>query len=426
MKILVIGSGGREHALVWKLAQSPSVTKIWCAPGNGGISTEAECLPVDVADPSALANLAELLGADLTVVGPELPLVRGVSDEFKTRGLKIFGPQKTAAQLEGSKLFAKEFMLRNSIPTAKVLQTFDSLDSATRGLNRIPFPSVLKADGLCAGKGVLVAQDREEAEQFIERCFDHREFGDAGSRVLVEEVLSGAEVSIIVATDGVSAISMAPARDYKRLLAGDKGPNTGGMGAYSIDSLLPGDLRGQIFDTIVYPTLRGLQRESIPYNGFLYFGLMLTPDGPKVLEYNCRSGDPETQALVMRMNFDLAGMFLACADGKLSDFKPVWAPDASACVVLAADTYPQKPSVGKPIMGLRTNGWSGAQAVFHAGTQRDGDNYYTNGGRILSVCASGKSLAESTLVIYDAISNIAVEGAQFRNDIGHASVQVAH
>jgi phosphoribosylamine---glycine ligase len=426
MRILVIGSGGREHALVWKLAQSPSVTKIWCAPGNGGISGEAECLPVDVADPVALANLAEQLGADLTVIGPELPLVRGVADEFKTRGLKIFGPQKAAAQLEGSKLFAKEFMLRNSIPTAKVLQTIDSLDSATRGLSRIAFPAVLKADGLCAGKGVLVAQDRAEAEQFAERCFDNREFGDAGSRVLVEEALSGPEVSIIVVTDGALAISMAPARDYKRLLAGDRGPNTGGMGAYSVDSLLPGDLPGRIFDTIVCPTLRGLQRESIPYHGFLYFGLMLMPSGPKVLEYNCRSGDPETQALVMRMNFDLAEMLLATADNKLGDFKPVWEPAASACVVLAAETYPQKPSVGRPIAGLKANSRSGARAVFHAGTQRDGDNYYTNGGRILSVCASGKSLAESTSAIYDTLSSIKLEGAQLRNDIGSASVQIAH
>ena len=425
MKILVIGSGGREHALVWKLAQSPSVTKIWCAPANGGISSEIECVPVNVSDPVAIADLAQRLDADLTAIGPELPLVRGVADEFASRGLRIFGPRKQAAQLEGSKLFAKEFMLRNAIPTARLLHTLETLTSAMSALNQLSFPSVFKADGLCAGKGVLVAQNRSEAEEFIGRCFDRHEFGDAGSRVLVEEALLGREVSVIVVTDGQTAIPMAPARDYKRLLDGDKGPNTGGMGAYSDDSLLGDDLRQQILDTIVVPTIEALRSESIPYVGFLYFGLMLTPSGPKVLEYNCRSGDPETQALVMRMNFDLAALLFAATDGKLDEFRPDWSPAASACVVVAADTYPLAPSVGKSITGLKDNRSTIETAVFHAGTTRNGGNYYTNGGRILSVCASGDSVRKCASTIYDTLSSISVDGGRFRTDIGNLGVQVA-
>ncbi|HET9401780.1 MAG TPA: phosphoribosylamine--glycine ligase, partial [Candidatus Acidoferrales bacterium] len=271
MKILVIGSGGREHALVWKLAQSPSVSKLWCAPGNGGIGRDAECIPVDAANPGAIAGLAQRLSADLTVIGPELPLVNGVADEFAARRMRIFGPSQAAAELEGSKIFAKQFMHRHGIPTAGVLGEISDFADGRKLLQSLKFPAVLKADGLCAGKGVLVASELEEANEFLERSLVRKEFGEGGARTLVEEALSGPELSVIVATDGDAVVPMVPSRDHKLLLDGDRGPNTGGMGAYSTDELLPADLRKQVFDSIVFPTIKGLQKDGIPYCGFLYF-----------------------------------------------------------------------------------------------------------------------------------------------------------
>lgn len=420
MKILVVGSGGREHALVWRLSQSSSITKIWCAPGNGGVSAEVDCLPVDTGDPAAIADLAQHLKADLTVIGPELPLVNGVADEFASRKIKVFGPNRSAARLEGSKIFAKEFLQRHHIPTANIVAQLDDFESARNSLNRLTFPAVFKADGLCAGKGVLVAQDYGEAVEFLERALLHKDFGEGGLNILVEEALSGPELSLIIVTDGKSVIPMVPSRDHKRLLDADRGPNTGGMGAYSTDELLPEGLRKEVFEGIVTPTIRGLERDGIPYCGFLYFGLMLTTAGPKVLEFNCRSGDPETQAIVMRMNFNLAELLDACCTSDLArlDVGNAWRPGASVCVVLASAGYPGTIKKGNEIFGLTSEDAFDRTRVFHAGTLRDDSHYYTSGGRVLGVCAAAGSLSQASSLSYDIISSISFEGMQHRSDIG--------
>ncbi|MGH9762027.1 MAG: phosphoribosylamine--glycine ligase, partial [Blastocatellia bacterium] len=300
MKILVIGSGGREHALVWKLRQSRGVEKLWCAPGNGGIADDCECFPLDVSDVNAAADLAANLGADLTIVGPELPLVNGIADEFASRGLALLGPTRQAAQLEGSKIFAKQFMQRHKIPTAPVYGIYESAPAACTALGAAKWPVVIKADGLCAGKGVLVTSSRDEAASFIERAIDGNQFGPAGKRIFFEEGLSGEELSYIILTDGRDFVPLVPTRDYKRAHDGDRGPNTGGMGAYSTDNMLPPGLEKKIRTQVVLPTLAGLAKDGTPYRGFLYFGLMITANGPKVLEFNCRLGDPETQAIMLR------------------------------------------------------------------------------------------------------------------------------
>ena len=420
MKLLVIGSGGREHALVWKLAQSPSVAKIWCAPGNGGIASDAECFPLDLTDVKAASDLAAKLGADLTIVGPEIPLARGIADEFAQRGLALLGPSKAAAQLEGSKVFAKKFMERHGIPTAAVYGIYDQAVDAYTDLCSVDWPLVIKADGLAAGKGVLVTSSPDEATAFIDRVMERKEFGEAGRRVLLEEGLQGEELSFIILTDGKNFARMAPTRDYKRAYDGDQGPNTGGMGAYSTDDLLPPELERKIIETIVRPTLEGLEKDSMPYRGFLYFGLMITPQGPKLLEFNCRLGDPETQAIMMRADFDFAQACMAVARGELGGVNAKWAPAASVCVVLASKGYPEKPEVGQEISGLDAHGRAATTgvAVFHAGVHKRGDGeYYTNGGRVLGVTASGNDLGSCRQTVYSVCSNISFGGCQFRGDI---------
>jgi phosphoribosylamine--glycine ligase len=417
MKILVIGGGGREHALVWKLRQSPQVEKLWCAPGNGGISLDAECVPVKTDDVAALLALAQHLGPDLTLVGPELPLVLGVVDEFTRHGLRIVGPSKAAAELEGSKVYAKEFMHRHGIPTAATYGIHDSPGAAYSALCAVDWPCVIKADGLCAGKGVMVAPTPDDATSFLERLMEKKEFGTAGGKVLLEEALEGEELSYIVLTDGEHTLPMAPTQDHKRAYDGDLGPNTGGMGAYSTAKLLPREVEQTILNSIVEPTIRGLVQDGRPYRGFLYFGLMMSGDGPKVLEFNCRTGDPETQALVMRMDFDLAGALQAVVERKLGQIKPSWGPGASACVVVASGGYPGEFATGKAIEGLETH--QGSQAVvFHAGTKREGDRFYTAGGRVLGVSAAGNDLPQALQECYDICSSIAFHGAHFRRDIG--------
>jgi phosphoribosylamine---glycine ligase len=418
LKLLVIGSGGREHALVWKLKQSRLVDKIWCAPGNGGISRDSECFALDVGDVKAAADLAEKLHADLTVVGPELPLVRGIVDEFAKRGLKILGPTEKAAQLEGSKVFAKKFMDRHKIPTASLYGIFNSAVDAYAELCSVDWPLVVKADGLCAGKGVLVTSSPDEATAFIDRVMEQREFGDAGKQILLEEGLAGEELSYIILTDGKDFIPMAPTRDYKRAFDNDEGPNTGGMGAYSSQDILPADVERKIIKTVVQPTLAGLRSDGIAYNGFLYFGLMLTSDGPKVLEFNCRLGDPETEVIMLRAEFDLAEACLAATQSRLGGITAKWSPQTAMCVVLASQGYPDK-----PLTGLRINGLGDAECVpgvvlFHAGSRRDGSIYYTSGGRVLMVSASGPDIATARRPIYDTLSLIKVEGAHYRRDIG--------
>jgi phosphoribosylamine--glycine ligase len=422
MKILVIGGGGREHALVWKLKQSASVEKIWCAPGNGGISADAECLPVEGKDVAGLVELAERLGADLTVVGPEQPLVLGLADELTKRGLAVVGPSREAAAVEGSKVFAKEFLGRHAIPTAAPYGIYDSAVDAYSALCAVDWPVVVKADGLCGGKGVLVTSSPDEATTFIERLMEKREFGEAGKQILLEEGLAGQEISYIVLTDGETILSLAPARDHKRVFDGDEGPNTGGMGAFSTDELLSAELEEIIRNRIVEPTVAGLAGEDRRFRGFLYFGLMITRDGPKVLEFNCRMGDPEAQAILMRADFDLAEALQRAAAGKLAGFKARWKPKASICVVLAAPGYPGPVSAGQEIGGLEGSSGHDGVVVFHAGTRREGDKYYTSGGRVLGVSGSGASVDEARDSVYDAISKIHFEGCQYRTDIGRPIV----
>ncbi len=418
MKVLVIGGGGREHALVWKLKQSPRVETIWCAPGNGGIEGEAECLPVDPADVPGLVALAERLKPDLTIVGPELPLVNGIGDAFRRRGWPIVAPSKQAAQLEGSKIFAKEFLRRQGIPTAQMYGVFETAHDAIAALSRVDWPVVIKADGLCAGKGVFVAQDAASAEDFIRRLMDKNELGAGGKRLLLEETLEGEELSFIVLTDGQRYASLVPTRDHKRVFDGNRGPNTGGMGAYSTDELLTPKLRQHILDTIVEPTLRGLASEGILYQGFLYVGLMLTTSGPKVLEFNCRLGDPETQVIVARMDFDLAQVLADLAAGVLEPSKLRWKPGASVCVVVASEGYPGKFATGKTIGGLTDAERINGVKVFHAGTHREGNSIITNGGRVLGVTAAGASIEAALATAYQAAEKIRFDGMHYRKDIG--------
>ena len=418
MKVLVIGSGGREHALVWKLSQSSRVEKIWCAPGNGGIAGEAECIAADAGDVAGLVALAETISPDLTVVGPELPLVNGLVDAFEQRKWQIVGPTKQAAQLEGSKIFTKEFLERHKIPTAPMYGAYDSPGAAYSALCAVDWPVVIKADGLCAGKGVFLAPNPDAATDFIERVLEKHELGEGGKRVMLEEALEGDELSFILLTDGERSAALVPTRDHKRVFDSNEGPNTGGMGAYSSDELLPDELRKTIDATIVGPTLRGLATDGIRYKGFLYVGLMLTKSGPKVLEFNCRLGDPETQAIAARMDFDLAEALTNLAAEQLKPEKLKWRSGASACVVLASGGYPGKFEGGKEIKGLTEAAQVSNVKVLHAGTKRQGDAIVTSGGRVLGVTASGQSLEAALQKAYTAAEKIHFDGMHYRKDIG--------
>ena len=418
VRILVVGSGGREHALVARLRQSPQIEKVWCAPGNGGIAEDAECAPVSAGDVDGLVSLAERLRPDLTVVGPEAPLVAGIRNKFECRGMRLVGPSQRDARLEGSKIYAKQFMDRYGIPTATLYGHFDSPNEAIRALDAVDWPVVVKADGLCAGKGVLVAETRHEAELFIRRLMQSHELGEGGSRLLLEHALQGEELSFIVLTDGRSFLPLAPTRDHKRVFDGDRGPNTGGMGAYTADGMIGPKYESVIIKDIVCPTIQGLSDEGIPYTGFLYFGLMMTANGPMVLEYNCRLGDPEAQAILARMDFDLAGALDAVASRKLSAFKPAWKPGASVCVVMASGGYPGSFEKGKKITGLAEARALPDVAVYHAGTKREDDSLVTCGGRVLGVTAAAASLPQAIHEAYEAAGKIHFDGAQYRTDIG--------
>lgn len=418
MKVFVIGGGGREHALVWKLRESPLVEKIWCAPGNGGIAAEAECVSVEAGDVDALARFAEELRPDLTVVGPELPLVRGVGDAFRARRLNVVGPSQIAAQLEASKVFSKEFMVRHGIPTAPLLGVFGSPTEAGRALADVRWPVVLKADGLCAGKGVLVAENAEQALDFVERSMEKGEFGAGGKRILIEEALAGEELSFLLLTDGERYAPLAPTRDHKRAFDGNQGPNTGGMGAYSTDDLLPSALRNLIQSQIVEPTLHGLVKDGIRYSGFLYVGLMLTADGPKVLEYNCRLGDPEAQAILARADFDVATVLAEVAAKRLNPGNLRWKPGASACVVAASGGYPDRFEVGKRVEGLTDIETFSGVKVLHAGTKLTGGSLVTSAGRVLGVTALADNLPAALALAYSALGRIHFEGMFYRRDIG--------
>ncbi len=426
MKILVIGGGGREHALVWKLRQSRNVTKVWCSPGNAGIAQDAECLPSDLSDVAGLRRLAERLGADLTVIGPELPLVLGVADEFAAHGLRLVGPNRACAQLEGSKIFAKAFLRRHALPTPAVYGVFDSPSEARRALSSATWPAVLKADGLCSGKGVLVAGSADEAGSFITRAMEAREFGEGGAQLLIEEALTGAELSYIVLTDGRHFVPMVPTRDHKRALDGDRGLNTGGMGAYSSDGIISPELDRQILQTIVRPTIEALAADGLAYAGFLYFGLMLTAQGPRVLEFNCRLGDPETQALICRCDFDLAEALAATAEGQLDKVDIAWKPGASVCVVMASGGYPGTFTAGKLIGGLEDAAVTPGAVVFHSGTKSVDHKYYTCGGRVLGVTGIGPTLDLATQTAYRAAGQIRFEDAHYRTDIASSPASFAN
>jgi phosphoribosylamine--glycine ligase len=418
VKVLVIGSGGREHALVWKLRESERVEKIWCAPGNGGIAMEAECIAIDSGDVAGLVAFAEKMRPDLTVVGPELPLVNGVADAFRARNLPVVGPSQIAAQLEGSKIFSKEFLLRHKIPTARMYGVFEDPGEAVAVLKEVDYPLVMKADGLCAGKGVLLAANEEEARDFIDAAMRKNELGPAGKKILLEETLEGQELSFIVVTDGERYASLVPTRDHKRVFDGNRGPNTGGMGAFSTDELLPDTLRETITQTIVEPTLHGLAADGIRYQGFLYIGLMVTASAPKVLEFNCRLGDPETQAIMARLDCDLAEILQDLAVRRFDPSKFRWKPGASVCIVMASEGYPRKYPIGKPITGLTGAAKNSGVKVLHAGTNLVGDVVVTSGGRVLGVTCAASTLDAAVSSAYAAVGSIKFDGMQFRRDIG--------
>ena len=416
MKILVIGGGGREHALVWKLAQSRHVTKLFCAPGNPGIAELAECVPLAVTDIAKLATFAVEQKIDLTVVGPEVALCAGIADAFQARQLRIFGPTQAAAQLEGSKVFSKQFLLKHNVPTAAA-GIFDNPAEARTYVRQHGAPIVVKADGLAAGKGVIVAQSVAEAEQAIADIMEKRAFGDAGRQVVIEECLTGEEVSVMALVSGRTVKILAPAQDHKRVGDGDTGPNTGGMGAYSPVGL-PVDAT-EIFAR----TLAGLAADGIDYRGVLYAGLMLTPTGVKVLEFNCRFGDPETQVVVPRMDFDLVEACIATADGTLDQFELKWKPGAAVCVVLTAGGYPGAYERGQVIAGLPAAAKLANVTVFHAGTQLHAGHIVTAGGRVLGVTGLGGDIADAMRRAYDGVKWIQFAGVHYRHDIAARALQ---
>jgi phosphoribosylamine--glycine ligase len=419
MKILVVGSGGREHALCWKIGQSPLVEKLYCAPGNAGTRNIAENVDIESSDIKGLGDFASKEKMDLTVVGPEEPLCLGIVDEFEQKELKIFGPSKKAAELEGSKIFAKQFMERHKIPTPKALVA-ESPKEAKKILSsdEFSFPLVVKADGLAAGKGAIICLDQEKAEETVNLMMVEKKFGEAGSRILIEEYLAGKEASFIVITDGAKILPFVTTMDHKPVYDGDKGPNTGGMGAISPSPFIDQKLFAEIIDKVIISTITRMLEEGRKFKGVLYAGLMLTEDGPQVLEFNCRFGDPETQPQVLRMKSDLVETLLAAVEGDVLE-KPIqWSTKPSGCVILASGGYPGKYEKGKLIKGLDKESKITGVTIFHSGTQLENDQYYTNGGRVLGVCASENTLSETMDKIYQAISEIEFENKHFRHDIG--------
>lgn len=427
MKILVIGSGGREHALCWKIAKSPKCKKLYCAPGNGGTAGVAENIGIEADDINGLLKFAKENRIDLTVVGPEAALVNGIVDSFNKEGVRIFGPTADVARLEGSKVFAKEAMKRFGVPTAG-FKVFDDAAAALDHLDTIKAPVVVKADGLAAGKGVVVAKTIEEAKGAVKKMMVGRAFGSAGDRIIIEECLSGEEASIIVISDGAHVVPMASSQDHKRVFDHDMGPNTGGMGAYSPAPAVSEDLFKKIMDTAVMPVINGLRQEGTPYKGALYAGIMLTTSGPYVLEFNARFGDPETQAILPRLKTDIVDMIERGIDGKLEGFKPEWDPRPCVSVVLASGGYPDKFEKGKEITGVDQAAAMKDVFVFHAGTKagrRDTDKgkvFITNGGRVLNVSAIGINFKGAIENCYNAVSRIRFDDMHYRRDIGQKAM----
>ena len=421
MKILVVGSGGREHALVWKLGQSPRVSKIFCAPGNGGICGAAECPSIDGTDIHGLLDFAVKEDIDFTIVGPEAPLSMGIVDLFEQQGLKVFGAGKAAAEIESSKAFSKDLMKKYGIPTAWY-RVFDSADEALGFIHEMGAPIVVKADGLAAGKGVIICQTVEEAEDAVKMIMVDRVFGDAGERLVVEEFLQGEEASFLAFSDGETVLPMASSQDHKPAYDNDKGPNTGGMGAYSPAPVVTEDLHHLIMESVMVPTVRGMAAEGRPYKGVLYAGLMMTENGPKVLEFNARFGDPEAQPILARMEGDLLPILEACMDGTLAEHSLTWKNDTSVCVVVASGGYPGKYDKGLPIDGLEEAASEEGVIVFHAGTAQKDGRIVTAGGRVLGVTALGPTVREAIEKAYRATEKIHFEGRHFRTDIGRKAL----
>jgi phosphoribosylamine--glycine ligase len=420
MRVLVVGQGAREHAICWKLKQSPLVREVFAAPGNAGIAQLADCVPIGVADMIELADFAEKLKIDLTIIGPELPLTLGIVDEFQKRGLPVFGPTRLAAELEGSKVFSKEFMRKYNIPTAEAAAC-NSLDEARKAVKQMKYPCVLKVDGLAAGKGVVIVNSAPEADDYLRMVFEEKKFGTAATRILVEEFLTGEEVSFMVITDGNRSLPLAPAKDYKKAFDNDEGPNTGGMGAHSPAVVLSGETAAEIMRTIIVPTIQGMASEGRPYTGVLYAGVMLTPNGPKVLEYNCRFGDPETQVQMLRLEDDLAEVCLRVARGNLGDMKLNWIKEAAACVVVAVDGYPDEFTKGQEVTFDPID--DPAVVVFHAGVVKRDGKLVNQAGRVVSVCARAATLSEALAKVYEAAPKVRFEGARYRRDIGYRALE---
>jgi phosphoribosylamine---glycine ligase len=422
MKVLVIGSGGREHALVWKISQSPRVTKIYCAPGSAAIAELAECVAINPEQIEKLAEFAAKERIDLTVVGPELPLTLGIVDLFESRQLKIFGPNQAAAQLEGSKAFAKEILATNHIPTA-AFETFTDAASAKRYLARHNSPYVIKADGLAGGKGVLITLEIDDAINVVDEILIQKVFGNAGDKVVMEEFLDGEEASFMVLTDGEHVLPLATSQDHKRVFDNDQGPNTGGMGAYSPAPIVTPEVHARVLSEILSPLLNGLKQKNIRYRGLLYVGLMITKQGPKVVEFNVRFGDPECQPIMMRLKSDLIPLLEATIDGTLNQVNAEWHDDPAVCVVLTANGYPGTHDKGKEIHGLETlQGWQNG-FVFHAGTAKENDRWITTGGRVLGVTARGKDIGAAVKEVYRAVDSISWNGMHYRTDIAQRALR---
>jgi phosphoribosylamine--glycine ligase len=425
MRVLVVGSGGREHALVWKLLRSPSVKKVYCAPGNGGIEQHAELVPIQQTDIESLAQFARQEQIDLTVVGPEQPLTMGIVDLFESAGMRIFGPSKNAAMLEGSKSFSKDFMRRNGIPTARYKKfSISELHEAEKFIGELEPPVVVKADGLAGGKGVVICESKQEATRAMQSMILDKTFGDAGERVVIEEFLKGEEASVFALTDGRDFAILSPAQDHKRILDGDQGKNTGGMGAYAPAPVVTAQLTEEVVKEVVIPTLDGMRKIGSPYRGCLYCGLMITSEGVKVLEYNCRFGDPEAQVVVPLVEGDFGEILLGAASGRLQDIPVKSSSAAAVCVVMASAGYPEHYEVGKEIKGLDALN-SDDIIAFHAGTKREADRIVSSGGRVLGVTAIEQSgnLEKAIEEVYKSVDKVKFDGAYFRRDIGQKALK---
>jgi phosphoribosylamine--glycine ligase len=423
MRILVVGGGGREHALVWKIRQSPVVKEVYCAPGNAGIKELADCVPIDTSNIVELADFAQTIRADLTVVGPELPMVLGIAEEFHRRNLSIFCPSRGAAEIEGSKAFARGFMDRQGIPSPRyaVCATKEEVEEYLRA-GELGYPVVVKADGLAGGKGTTIAEDAGQLRDQARALMEEKKFGAAGARIVLEEFLEGEEVSFFALSDGARVLPLVSVQDHKRALDGDQGPNTGGMGTVSPATNLSLDIHKQVMSEVVVPTVKGMADEGRKFQGVLYVGLMITADGPKVLEFNARFGDPECQVIMARLRSDVVPLLAGVADGDLGDARLEWAKEPACCVVLASRGYPDKSETGQPIDGLEKLKSEGDIVVYHAATSEQDGRIVTAGGRVLGVTAVGANLGAAVSRAYEGVDKISFDGMQYRRDIGRSAL----